>query len=413
MKDALAMTKAEADMLTAAVVAALGVSSNARTMNEALVFELTVLREQPASAKVELRELLSAVQSIPALEIFAHARQCALGHEERVDPRFLAGWLISRGQIVGAEQSVADLGRYLAADSIEIREILAVDGFDVFGSVELGAYELMGWNQVPMTDSKWRVLVSTFFRGGTPRAALVRRHKIEPVHLYPWRGSTDSGARVPIEPALDVLRCVTATTGAGIRRLHYWFEPEEWAPWAVYRSSFGFDSNNMDSPASLDESQILQLRSCVSHFMALEEGNRSRLRVPLDRLNGSYLARMRSVDVAIELGIALESLYAPSKLSEGIGYAVRTRAARFLGGSIEERNAVVKRIKDVYDLRSRAVHAGRFDAGERSKKWSDEANVRNALEEGQGLVGKSLVKIIQEGEPNWEDFDIGTEVGHS
>lgn len=301
--------------------------------------------------------------------------------------------------------------RYLAADSFEIREILAVDGFDVEGNVELGAYELMAWSQVPMTDSKWRVLVSAHFTGGTLLAALVRRHKIEPVHLHPWHGSTGYGARVQIEPALDVLRCVTASSGAGIRRLHYWFEPEEWAPWAVNRSGFGIDSTSMAWPVALDESQVLQLRSCVEHFMALDEGDRSRLRVPLDRLNGSYLARMRSVDVAIELGIALESLYAPSKLNEGIGFAVRTRAARFLGGSLEERNGVVKRLKDVYDLRSRAVHAGRFDAGEKPKKWSDEANIRRALEEGQSLVGKSLVRMIQEGEPNWEDFDIQPEVG--
>lgn len=326
-------------------------------------------------------------------------------------PEVPCGWLISRGQIAGAEQAVADLVRYLAADSFEIREILAVDGFDVEGNVELGAYELMAWSQVPMTDSKWRVLVSAHFTGGTLLAALVRRHKIEPVHLHPWHGSTGYGARVQIEPALDVLRCVTASSGAGIRRLHYWFEPEEWAPWAVNRSGFGIDSTSMAWPVALDESQVLQLRSCVEHFMALDEGDRSRLRVPLDRLNGSYLARMRSVDVAIELGIALESLYAPSKLNEGIGFAVRTRAARFLGGSLEERNGVVKRLKDVYDLRSRAVHAGRFDAGEKPKKWSDEANIRRALEEGQSLVGKSLVRMIQEGEPNWEDFDIQPEVG--
>jgi Apea-like HEPN len=301
----------------------------------------------------------------------------------------------------------------LAADSFELREILAVDGFDVDGNVELGAYELMAWSQVPMTDSKWRVLVSAHFTGSTPRAALVRRHKIEPVHLRPSDGETDYVARAPIEPALDVLRCVTASSGAGIRRLHYWFEPEEWAPWVVNRSGFGIDSTSMAWPVALDESQVLQLCSCVKHFMAFEERDRSRLRVPMDRLNGSYLARMRSVDVAIEVGIALESLHAPSKLNEGIGYAVRTRAARFLGGSLDERKGGVKLLKDVYDLRSRAVHAGRFDAGEKSKRWSDEANVRKALEEGQSLVGKSLVEIIQEGEPNWEDFDIGPEVGHS
>ena len=63
MKDALAMTRADADMLTAAVVAALGVSSKAQTINEALFFELSVLRDQPASARVELWDLLRAVRT--------------------------------------------------------------------------------------------------------------------------------------------------------------------------------------------------------------------------------------------------------------------------------------------------------------------------------------------------------------
>jgi hypothetical protein len=62
----------------------------------------------------------------------------------------------------------------------------------------------------------------------------------------------------------------------------------------------------------------------------------------------------------------------------------------------------------VYDLRSRAVHAGRFDAEGAPKKWRDDALVRKVLENGQRLVGRSLVKVIQEGEPNWEEFDIGS-----
>lgn len=116
---------------------------------------------------------------------------------------------------------------------------------------------------------------------------------------------------------------------------------------------------------------------------------------------------MPSVDTAIELGIALESLYAPAPLSDGIALAVRTRAARFLGGSLEVRRRTVTTLRGVYDLRSRAVHAGRFDAEGAPKKWRDDVLVRKVLEDGQRLVGQSLVKVILEGEPNWEDFDIG------
>lgn len=116
---------------------------------------------------------------------------------------------------------------------------------------------------------------------------------------------------------------------------------------------------------------------------------------------------MRSVDTAIELGIALESLYAPAKVSDGIAFAIRTRAARFLGGTLEVRRGTVTTLRDVYDLRSRAVHAGRFDAEGAPKKWRDDVRVRKVFEEGQRLVSRSLVKVILEDEPNWEELDIG------
>jgi len=188
-------------------------------------------------------------------------------------------------------------------------------------------------------------------------------------------------------------------------------EPPDWAPWAVTRSRFGVDATGYPWSTGLDDTTIVsQVQQCAQHFLQLDESQRLRLRVPLDRLNRSYLASLRSVDMAIELGIALESIYAPTKLSEGIALAVRTRAARFLGGSLDDRKATVIALKDVYDLRSRAVHAGRFD-GEGGNKWRDASRVRTTLENGQRLVGRSLVKVIMEGESDWEEFDISEAPG--
>lgn len=53
------------------------------------------------------------------------------------------------------------------------------------------------------------------------------------------------------------------------------------------------------------------------------------------------------------------------------------------------------------------MHAGRFDAIGAPRKWRDETLVHQVLEEGQRVVGQSLIKVIGEGEPNWEEFDIG------
>ena len=402
------MTDTEGETLIAALECALSVAAIVRNVDNGLTFQILALRDAPDSAPKEFRELLSVVQATPALEVFDHANQCALGHWACVDFCFLVQWLISRGQQVGSMQAVNDVARYLDSETIEVTAILAIDGFTIGGrrNIELGKYELVAWNNVAMTDTKWHVAARGFFGGPHPTAAVIQRHEIRRAHVRPW-DSPGSNALLSIEPALDVLRCVTAVAGAGFRLLHYWLEPEEWAPWAVYCSAFGVDSTAHPWSSELSEAVMPQLRESVSHLRQLDESNRLRLRVPLDRLNRSYLAGMRSVDKAIELGIAIESLYAPAKLSEGIAFAVRTRAARFLGGSVEERRGTVTTLRDVYDLRSRAVHAGRFDAEGAPKKWRDDALVRNVLEEGQRLVGRSLVKVIQDGEPNWEEFDLG------
>ncbi|MGQ0593268.1 MAG: hypothetical protein ACT4QB_11655 [Gammaproteobacteria bacterium] len=294
----------------------------------------------------------------------------------------------------------------LESETMEVTELLAIDGFHVTRNIELGECELVTWNHVEMTDTKYQLAARGLFGGKTPTAAIIRRHQIRRVHARPW-DTLGPNVPLPLEPVLDVLRCVTAVAGAGFRLLHYWLEPEEWAPWAVNPLHFGVDSSANPWTTQLSEAVVPQLRDSVSHLRILDESSRLRLRVPLDRLNRSYCAAMRSVDKAIELGIALESLYAPAKVSDGIAFAIRTRAARFLGGALEVRRGTVTTLRDVYDLRSRAVHAGRFDAEGAPKKWRDDVRVRKVLEEGQRLVGRSLVKVILEGEPNWEELDIG------
>jgi Apea-like HEPN len=354
----------------------------------------------------EIRALLRAVEAIPALEFFSNAYQCALGQFESIDFRFLVSWLISRGQQVGAAQSVEDLTRYLEVETIEVTIVLAVDGIHVESTVKFDGCELIDWAALALTDTKWHISARSALGGRLPSAAVTRKRTIKRTHVRPWSGQGPNLPE-PIEPALDTLRCVTAVAGAGFRLLHYWFEPEEWAPWAPSHSTFGVNTTSMPRPVKIGVSAASQVSECVANFSRVDDRQKSRLRVPLDRLNRSYLAGMLTVEKAIELGIALESLYAPAKLSEGIAFAVRSRAARFLGGSPDDRRETFSILKDVYDLRSLAVHAGRFDTKEANKKWRDEAKVREALDKGQKLVGRSLVKVIEEGEPNWEELDLG------
>jgi len=391
--------------LVSALSNALDIAPKARSVEEALFFQIITLRDAPESALRELKELLEVVSSIPALDLFDYAHQCALGYWQQIDFLFLVGWLVSHGQQVGSDRAVADLSRYLEAETLDLTEVLAVDGFQIDSIIDLGEHQLVPWEGLYASDTKWRVTAHSLFSHAYPLVAVLRRHTIQRTHVRPW-DSPPPSILLSMEPALDVLRCVTAVAGAGIRLLHYWFEPPDWAPWAVSPGSFGIDSTVHSPPVELKADLVPQIQLCVSQFGGRDDSTRVRLRIPLDRLNRSYLAGLNSVEKAIELGVALESLYAPAKLSEGIGFAVRTRAARFLGGPLDVRRKTANILKDVYDLRSRAVHAGRVDTAGGPKRWRDSNAVLEVLQEGQGVVARSLMKVIEEGEPAWEDFDI-------
>lgn len=400
------LSQSEQVALAAALDDALRVAASALSADEALFFQFIVLRDDPARSSPELRDLLSMVSTIPALGIFDQAEQSALGNRERVGFRFLTQWLVSRAQQVGSERAVGDLSRYLAVDEIDLCVILGVDGVVVDRRIEFNGYDLAPWQDLPNSKTKWRIAVRGSYSGTVPTAAVMQRLKVKRLHISPW-GQQSADLAPSIEPMLDILRCLTAVAGAGIRLIEYWLEPPEWAPWVVSRSAFGVDSSILVMDAKVGQAEQSRLIKCVSCFLAKSDADRQRLRVPLDRLNRSYLCGIRSVDSAIELGIAIESLYAPSKLAEGIGFAVRTRAARFLGGSAQERRATSATVRDVYDLRSLAVHSGRFDTEHASRRWRDETNVRLALAKGQTLIAESLMRVIEEGEPSWQDLDIG------
>jgi hypothetical protein len=180
------ITASEAAELIDALACALPVAAKARSADLGLFFQLIVLRDDPDSALKEIRNLHNLVQTIPALEFFSCADQYGLGQEEKVDSRFLVKWLISRGQQVGAEQAIKDLNRYLGSETMEVTEILAIDGFDVKENIRIGGYELIAWNNLVMTDTKYQVAVRGLFGGSDPTAALIQRHEIQRVHVRPW-----------------------------------------------------------------------------------------------------------------------------------------------------------------------------------------------------------------------------------
>lgn len=124
-----------------------------------------------------------------------------------------------------------------------------------------------------------------------------------------------------------------------------------------------------------------------------------KLRVPIDRWLRSK-ADADPVDVFINLGTALESLYLNDAGYTGeLRFRMALRAAWHLGDGSEERSTLLKKFKNIYDRRSKAVHTGSLKQRERAPEFMATA---------QKLCRQSIVKVVEDGDfPNWDQMVLG------
>ena len=123
------------------------------------------------------------------------------------------------------------------------------------------------------------------------------------------------------------------------------------------------------------------------------------LRVPMGRWMRSKMDT-DPVDVFINLGTALESLYLQDIGNAGeYRFRMPLRAAWHLGNDRVGRSSLFGEFKKIYDLRSKAVHTGNLTQNERAPEF---------MEKAQKLCLESIIKIIEDGElPNWNELVMG------
>ena len=156
----------------------------------------------------------------------------------------------------------------------------------------------------------------------------------------------------------------------------------------------------------LSPDQIQRAGILCAQFRGLDERDKEHLRIPLDRLNRSK-DRVNTVDSAIELGIALESLFLTDDEKGEIGFRLRTRTARFLETEEAARLNTALLVRDLYDLRSTAVHTGRLKNMVKRSGTKARVVVPDLLQEGYDIVTRAIVKIIEGGAAlNWKEFDL-------
>jgi hypothetical protein len=397
------MTPEERQRLEAALGAAVLVAPKARSIDHGLLFAVLNLRDNSAGALPELRALREVITHIPALQVFDHAMQDGPVTRLRVTCLDLLEWLVSRSQHTSTARAVEDLSSYLIGyqthEPFEVQQILAIDGLEVTETIELGRLRLVPWSQLPDSDERYRIQVKNYYSNRSSFAALVHSITLKRRHAFPWDVPELYHDHFGHFTTLhDALRCVVVAQGAGIRMLNYWYEPPDGVPWFSNSSSFGIDSRSIALPQARPQVDPETLRRLFETFCALPVQRRERLRIPMDRLNNSLLAGIRFVDAAIEVGIALESLFGPIPKNSQITATLRRRLSEFLGSAATEKRDLSDLVSHAYDLRSRGVHDGHLG---NAKVGSDHGVVLSVLTQMQEKVGEALRRFILEGEPSW------------
>jgi len=339
--------------------------------------------------------LLDGLRADPELEMFHGRTQVVAAVGRGVTYVFLAEWLLRRAGIVGPDQAVTDLERYVKAEWLPYRATVAVGGIKADHVSDLGHdMQLVPWKDVADSNNKRAIdEVSPFHRSFyEPGAALVREVELPRIHVDP------SETRIHLRSMdwsdiTDMLLCLGLFGPTAPVLLASWLEPPDWAPVITGSYSMPF-AEGSGAARPLPETAMVEASRLFSTWLGLTEERRAELRIPMQRLN-SAMRRSRPVDSAIDLGIALEStfLHDTPEDRRGLTSKLRRRASQWLGSTPEERENLSLLVRDLYEARSEAVHRGQASSGARARPAA------GLLEEGYKLAAGALVLLISARNP--------------
>lgn len=163
----------------------------------------------------------------------------------------------------------------------------------------------------------------------------------------------------------------------------------------VTRLEFEYDQRMLD----LSETQLART---IAVLKTLKNSHKTRIAV--SRWVKSKDPGEHLVDRFIDLRIAFECLYVQdfldAKQTQELRFKLSLFGAWHLGTDFEERKCIRKKLRQVYDAASKAVHSGDLEYLE----------YQQLLSTAQNLCRRGILKLLREGPPrDWGDLILGIE----
>jgi hypothetical protein len=166
------------------------------------------------------------------------------------------------------------------------------------------------------------------------------------------------------------------------------------------------------------DERLEELREILSVFLSLPPETRLHYEVGLQRYadakrrGGHYTSILNA---ALDLGIALESLFIAGDSRSDITYRLRLRIAKLLGNDVDERIKVSERVNKLYSLRSTIVHGARLKPKETrqqafQKVWKSATKNRYPQLVRDAIVALIMAEAREEvcvgNEHSWKRFEL-------
>jgi len=367
-----------------------------------LSIKIHEVENNPEKADPKLVSIFKEVKKIPELSIFDNLMQVIGNSAIRLSYGFLIHWLIEKTFSESAEAAIQDLKKYLSIDKIPFLEVSAISGIKIDNPCVLEKnIQLIPWDSFPDSVQKEYIHKEFAFRTPfhSPGAALVKEKLLKRIHVS--QDETNDYIESDLFSELnDALLCINLVGPISAYSIAKWLHPPKWA---IVQGS-GYHLPFLEGRASHRDWPLHgcnQAQELHAAFIALSEKSKSSIRLPLERLNMA-MRRISNVDAAIDLGIALESIFL-NELGEDRGeltFRLKLRASRFLGSNLNERKKLFRIFGKLYELRSKAVHSGKLPDN------LGKTPIKDILEEGFNLTAKAISKIILYGFPNWQDLSL-------
>jgi len=325
--------------------------------------------------------------------------------------------LLEDAQRTSAEESVRRLTEFLATNTAEELEVVAVWGFNPTTVVQLlDNISLRSFSSLPLSQEKVRLSVqqsdNPFILTPKPQAALVREFTYGPIidaNLAPLTPSTservDQTSRVAT--LLEIVRVMTLLIDGPVSAIGYWYQAATPVPVVNIGGGGGFEVLRQFSLAGSQESISGDQVELVRRYLALPDADRSGLRIPLDRLNSAklHLHSGHIADSVLDLGIALEALLCSDDDPIELSYRFRVRGALLRDGDLTTRNDTSAVLKALYLLRSKVAHGKAVTRVHVSGRPSttDREGIGVFLREAIALAMELIKIVIRHGSlPDWE-----------